>query len=186
MQNDQFDYLRLLRSLSLTTEKVYDERDFVGFRPSYEYLISRETKSCQHCRSLIYSQTTDVGNLSMIDILNARYFLNVKKDKTAIEVIYEVSEKFNSLFGDSSFSKYRAKSNKEWFENSCKSLKDNLKISDSVLKMPIFHRCNKCYKVWNVHLEMKRRFLPPYRYTLQSLALTSIAEFSLPKVEKYY
>jgi|GEM_PF-4740313 len=63
MQNDQFDYLRLFRSLSVTTEKIYDERDFVGFRPSYEYLISRETKSCQHIQGLLgheSSETTEI------------------------------------------------------------------------------------------------------------------------------
>ncbi len=53
MQDEQFNYLRLLRPLSLTNDKIYDERDFIEFRPSYEYFkFYQETNP--NCRSLIY------------------------------------------------------------------------------------------------------------------------------------
>lgn len=186
MQEDQFNYLRLLRPLSFINDKIYDERDFMEFRPSYEYLISRESRSCQHCRSLIYTQTSDVGNLSVIDILSTRYFPKEKKDKSTFEVIIDVSEKINSLFGVRPIDEALSKSYKKAFENSCNNLKTQLKVTERVLYMPIFHRCNKCFKAWNVHLEMKRRFLPPSLFEILNTSKISVAEFNLPKVEKYF
>lgn len=187
MQDNQFNYLRLLRPLTGINDKMYDVKDFAEFRPSYEYLVSRETKTCQHCRSLIYNQTSDVSNLSMLDILETKYFPKYQKSKSALEVLEEISIAYNSLFSDT-FKKMRPKSNKEFFEASRSSLTKNLNITDSILQSPIFHRCNKCFKVWNIHLEMKQRFLPPSRFLFlsQSISQTSVAAFDLPKIDKYY
>lgn len=172
MENDAFNFLQFNRTLVLRDETIYDDKDIVRFRPSHEYLTSRETKSCLHCRSLIYNQSSDVKALSLDEVLIAHYSPSFYKKDTIADKVLKAGLKLGDVFGFQS--RDQIKSAKIRLTKQCK-------ITNKVLKVPILHRCNKCFKAWGIHYEMR------HRLHIRNL-LTSFdwSELYLPKTDNFF
>jgi len=175
MQNNKLPDFSIFSSFSHNDVTVYDEKDVKQFRPSYEYIVSRETKSCPQCRSLIYHNNSDVRPLSLLDLVIAQHNPSFYNNDTTFDSILKATQKVFDIFG--------AIKNDQ-VKSSRKRLQSSLKIADKVIELPILHRCNKCLFSWNIHLEMKQRF------TFVSIRLFSTSDFwftiHLPKIENFY
>ena len=109
----------------------------------------------------------------MLEILNAHYNKSFDTNDTAKDVIFKAYAKTFDIFG---FIK------RDKIKSSTENLKRSLKISDKVLTIPILHRCNKCYKAWGIHFEMRHRLsnAPPiFNQSFDSIP------FYLPKVNNF-
>lgn len=154
---------------------VYDEKDVRQFRPSYEYIVSRERKSCPQCRSLIYNNNSDIKPLSLLDLIIARHNPSFYNNDTPIDSILKATQKVFDVFGAIKNDQIKSTRNQ---------LLSSLKVTDKILELPTLHRCNKCLYAWNIHMEMKQRiFVVSHR-----LFSTSDLWFTLylPKIENFY
>lgn len=169
MANTPSNIFSFIRPLATEDKKIYDGRDFLNFRPSYEYLQSKENRSCQHCKSPVYERFNDFRILTLLETVTTRHKTPLFQTDNAVLDAFEsynkrVHDFLDGLFGES-------KLNKD-IKSSCKSICDQLKISDSLLVKPLFHRCNACLCAWPLHLEIKQRlelsnsFL--YRFLMRS------------------
>jgi hypothetical protein len=187
MDNEKGNYKNwgsFLESRGGTGDKVFDEKDITSFRPSYEYIISKETKSCINCRSLVYLQPSDVKNLSLLEIVNNYYNPPKKESISTFDTILQTMDKIDDFFGASPniFNETKI----EWIRNSCKSLQSKLKVTERFLALPILHRCNKCFKAWNIHQEVKLRFQPPV-FSLWGFQYENRFDFyNLPESDNFF
>ncbi len=148
------NFFPIIRELTPDADRVYNGSDLLQFRPSYEYLQTRESKNCFHCKSLVYQRSGDVRVISLLEIVAARHngpyftFDNVMLD-TMSAVSKKIDNFLSSLFGDDEIKKN--------IEKSCRTILDKLKIDSSLLTKPLFHRCPTCLYAWPLHLEIKQR-----------------------------
>lgn len=169
---------------------VYSETDVSRFLPTYEYIHSNKTKSCSFCRSVVYSNNSDISPLSIKEIVHY-YYNNILKAKN--ESIEDV--KVNSFFGrlgnqSSINAKDTRKVGDSYSDNQIATkfqlAKEKLKISDSLLALPIFHRCNSCFKAWNIHLEIKRRILTSATIKPYDFSVDLTSSLILPISNKFF
>lgn len=131
--------------------------DFNGFSPSYEHIVSRETKTCQRCRSVVYQQQLDVSNITLQDLIDATHPPKVEPEKTLFdEVVFKVTDKISDWFGFYSLSKLE----KRVWENRIPSHFALPPPSKEKLHFPILHRCSSCRFAWPLFFEVKTWLAP--------------------------
>lgn len=154
MLKDSNNFFPFIRDLRPESDRVYNGSDLLRFRPSYEYLQTRESNNCFHCKSLVYQRSGDVKVLSLIEIIAARQNAsNFTFDNMVLDTMSAMSKKIDNFFG-SLFGDDEAKKN---IEKSCHLIQEKLKIDSSLLTKPLFHRCPACLYAWPLHLEIKQR-----------------------------
>jgi hypothetical protein len=171
MTENSNNFFPFIRDLKPEGNRVYSSNDLLRFRPSYEYLQTRESYSCFHCKSLVYQRSGDVKVLSLLEIVVASQntpFFNY--DNVILDTMFSVSKKIDNFFG-SLFGDDEVKKN---IEKSCHLIQDKYKIDSSLLTKPLFHRCPTCLYAWPLHLEIKQR-IHVYSYFDSRLTIPSIA-----------
>lgn len=162
MAKDLRDIFSFIRTLAPEAGRVYGSNDILRFRPAYEYLQTRESGNCLHCKSLVYRRSGDVRVLSLFDIVAARHKAPLFTfDNAVLDTMSSMSKKIDdflgALFGNDSL--------KKEMEKSCRNLQDRLGIDTSLIANPLFHRCPACLYAWPLHLEIKQRIQFAGRYS---------------------
>ena len=151
MTNNFFSFIR---DLTPEADRVYNGSDLLRFRPSYEYLQTRGSNNCFHCKSLVYQRSGDIKVISLLEIVAARHNgLYFTFDNVVVDTMFAVSKKIDNFLG-SLFGNGEIKKN---IEKSCQTIQEKLKIDSSLLTKPLFHRCPTCLYAWPLHLEIKQR-----------------------------